>query len=138
MREVETMKIVSRDNSALEVGIDLFNGGEYSDAYEAWNGLWYRAQDKQVRRFIQGLIMTAGAFQLAKKGGCTSAASLLARSIPLLRSGVFAHPDLQLNDFIEALGRLSRDRQWCSSGEAAYDLPVINRENACCGSHARN
>jgi len=131
------MKVVSWDNSALNVGIALFNGGEYFDAHEAWDGLWFRAQDKQVRRFLQGLIMTADAFHLAKKRGRTSAVTLLARSIPLLRSGVEAHPDLQLNDFIEALERLNRDRQWCSSGEVAYDPPVINRENACCGPHAR-
>ena len=122
------MKVVRRYKATLYCGIDLFNRGEYFGAHEAWDGLWFRVKDKQVRRFVQGLIMTADALHLAKQRGRPSAATHLARSNPILRSGAETHPDLQLKDFIEALERLMRDQQWCSSGKVAYDLPMIKRE----------
>ena len=56
------MKVVTLDESALEQGIDLFNRGEYFDAHEAWEGVWFRAQDAREKLFYQGLIMAAGAF----------------------------------------------------------------------------
>jgi uncharacterized protein len=130
------MKVVPLDNSALELGIGLFNRGEYFDAHEAWDGLWFRAKDPQDKRFLHGLIMTAGAFLHAKKGKCAGATVLLAKSIPLLRSGVANHPDLQLSDFIQELEQLRSEREWCSNGEVAQKLPRITREYACCGPHA--
>jgi predicted metal-dependent hydrolase len=114
--------------SALDQGIGLFNESEYFDAHEAWEGLWFRAQDAQEKRFLQGLIMSAGAFLHTQKQQCAGAAKLLARSIPLLRDGVDAHPDLQLADFIAALERLGSRDDWCTTtAGAAQALPKIGR-----------
>jgi predicted metal-dependent hydrolase len=130
------LKVVSLDKSALAQGIELFNESEYFDAHEAWEGLWFRAQDAQEKRFLQGLIMAAGAFFHTQKQACAGAAKLLARSIPLLRDGVHAHPDLQLTDFIEALERLGSREDWCPATGAAQALPKISRSYTCCGPHA--
>ena len=130
------MKVVPLDNSALEQGIGLFNRGEYFDAHEAWDGLWFRATDSRDKRFLQGLIMAAGAFHQAKKRKCSGATVLLAKSIPLLRSGVAIHPDLQLSDFIQELEQLRSEMDWCSNSEFAQKLPRITREYACCGPRA--
>jgi predicted metal-dependent hydrolase len=130
------MKVVPLDNSALAQGIGLFNRGEYFDAHEAWDGLWFRATDSQDKRLLHGLIMAAGAFHHAKKGKCAGAAVLLAKCIPFLRRGVVSHPDLQLSDFIQALEQLGSEKDWCSSGKVTQKLPRIAREYACCEPHA--
>jgi len=135
VKEGEMMKVVPLDESAVEKGIDLFNRGEYFDAHEAWEGLWFRAQDAREKRFLQGLIMAAGAFVHAKKGECAGAAALLAKSLPLLRNGETTHPDLQLGDFIQALERLESQRDWCPAGAVTHQLPRILRAYPCCEPH---
>jgi predicted metal-dependent hydrolase len=129
------LKVVSLDKSALDQGIELFNKSEYFDAHEAWEGLWFRARDAQEKRFLQGLIMAAGAFLHTQKQTCAGAAKLLARSIPLLRDGVDAHPDLQLTGFIEALEQLGSREEWCPTAGAAQALPKIGRSYPCCNPH---
>jgi predicted metal-dependent hydrolase len=111
------------------------NRGDYFDAHEAWEGLWFRAQDAEEKRFLQGLIMAAGAFLHAQKRECAGAAALLAKSMPLLRSGVDAHPDLQVSDFIKALEQLGSQRDWCPAGASARRLPRILRGYPCCEPH---
>ena len=49
------------DNTLFLFGVDLFNGGFYWEAHEAWEELWHAEKDLKVRRTLQGLIqMTAG------------------------------------------------------------------------------
>jgi predicted metal-dependent hydrolase len=134
-KEDEIMKVVPLDESAVERGIDLFNRGEYYDAHEAWEGLWFRAKDSRKKRFYQGLIMAAGAFVHAKRGECAGAAALLAKSVPLLRNGEATRPDLQLGDFIQALEQLGSQRDWCPAGAVTHHLPKILREYPCCEPH---
>jgi predicted metal-dependent hydrolase len=124
------VNVVPLDKSALELGIDLFNEGRYFDAHEAWEGLWLRAKDAQDKSFFQGLIMAAGAFLHAEKRECTGAAKLLVKSVPLLKSGADAHPDLLLGDFIRALEKLESDKDWCATGAGAMEVPRIRREPA--------
>jgi hypothetical protein len=122
------VNVVPLDKSALELGIDLFNEGKYFDAHETWEGLWFRAEDAQEKSLLQGLIMAAGAFLHAKRRECTGAAALLAKSVPLLKSGAEAHPDLLPADFIRALEQLEGDKSWCASGAGAQDMPRIRRQ----------
>jgi predicted metal-dependent hydrolase len=126
------VNVVPLDKSALGLGIGLFNEGKYFDAHEAWEGLWLRAKDAQDKGFLQGLIMAAGAFLHAEKRECAGAATLLAKSVPLLKNGVDAHPDLLLGDFIQALEQLVSDKDWCSTGAGAQgatgDRIQIRRE----------
>ncbi len=129
------MKVVPLDESALEKGICLFNQGQYFDAHEVWEGLWFRAQNAQDKRFFQGLIMAAGAFLHAQKRECAGAAALLAKSMPLLRNGVDAHPDLQVSDFIKSLEQLGRE-DWCPAASGSQALPRITRSYTCCEPHA--
>ena len=135
-KEGETMKVVPLNESAFEKGIDLFNQGKYFNAHEAWRGLWFRARKAQEKLFLQGLIAAAGALLHTQKRECAGAAKLLAKSIPLLRNGVETHPDLQLNDFIEALERLGGREDWClAAGEVQY-FPKIGRSDHSCEPHA--
>ncbi len=121
------MNVVPLDKSALGLGIDLFNEGRYFDAHEAWEGPWLRAKDAQDKSLLQGLILAAGAFLHAEKRECAGAVTLLAKSLPLLRSGVDAHPDLLLCDFIQALEQIESDKDWCATGTGALDAPKIRR-----------
>jgi len=121
------VNVVPLNNTALELGIGLFNDGKYFDAHEAWEGLWLRAKDGQDKSFLQGLIMAAGAFLHAEKRECTGAATLLAKSVPLLKNGIDAHQDLLLNDFIKALEQLGSDKDWCSTGAGVQAWPRIRR-----------
>ena len=121
------VNVVLLNRTALEFGIGLFNEGKYFDAHEAWEGLWLRATEAQDKSFLQGLIMAAGAFLHAEKRECTGAATLLAKSVTLLKNGIDAHPDLLLNDFIQALEQLGSDKNWCSAGAGARAWPRIRR-----------
>ena len=130
------MKVVPLPEYALEKGIRLFNEGKYFDAHEVWEGPWFRAHNAQDRHFLQGLIMAAGAFLHALKRECKGATALLVKSIPLLRDGVDAHPDLQLSDFIAALDKLGSEKDWCPTAASSQALPRITRSYACCEPHA--
>ena len=130
------LKVVRLDTYALDQGIELFNGGEYFDAHEAWEGPWFRTQDSKEKRFLQGLIMAAGAFLLTMKRQCSGAAKLLARSIPRLRDGVDAHPDLRLTEFIEALERLGSRKNWCPAADIPQALPKIGKSSPRCSPSA--
>ncbi len=116
------MKVVPLHGYSLEKGIRLFNEGKYFDAHEIWEGPWFRAQNARDRHFLQGLIMAAGAFFHAQKRECRGATVLLAKSVPLLKDGVDAHPDLQLSDFIAAPEKLGIDKDWCptAAGSQAF------------------
>ena len=129
------MKVVPLHGYSLEKGIRLFNEGKYFDAHEVWEGPWFRAQNAQDRHFLQGLIMAAGAFYHVQKQECKGAMTLLAKSIPLLRDGVEAHPDLQLSDFIAALEKLESEKGWCPTSAGSQALPRITRLYTCCEPH---
>ena len=125
------MKIVPLDESSLEIGIGLFNDGRYFDAHEAWEGPWFRELNAREKGFIQGLIMTAGAFLHARKKECEGAVRLLEKGIPFLRNGIDVYPDLKLRDFINELERLASREDWCTSSVSGQKLPRIMREYAC-------
>lgn len=51
-------------------GIELFNGGEYFEAHETWEGIWLGSTGDE-KRFLQGLIQSAVAlyhYELSRFG----------------------------------------------------------------------
>lgn len=46
-------------------GIDLYNHGDYFEAHETWEGVWKDRWDDD-KRFVQGLIQVAAAFEKYK------------------------------------------------------------------------
>jgi predicted metal-dependent hydrolase len=49
---------------ALRHGADLFNGGQFWEAHEAWEQLWLEAEGVD-KLFLQGLIQLAAAYHKA-------------------------------------------------------------------------
>ena len=45
----------------LRAGIELYNGGSYFEAHEAWEEVWLEAENSE-REFYQGLIQVTAAF----------------------------------------------------------------------------
>src|SRR5687767_11375580 len=48
-------------NELLQLGIDLYNAGQYFEAHEAWEAVWLDAPQEE-RFFYQGLIQITAAF----------------------------------------------------------------------------
>jgi predicted metal-dependent hydrolase len=132
---VKTVSSISE--YALKTGINLFNEGKYFDAHEAWEGPWRGAWDAKDKRFLQGLIMAAAAFFHARKRECDGATALLGKSIPLLRSGLDSHPELQLNDFISALEKLGESTEWCTTAANGRALPRMQAHSRRGPPHPR-
>jgi len=104
---------------SLERGIELFNQGRYFEAHEAWETLWLNAEEPRDKRFLQGLIMAAGAFIHYAKGECSGASILLSKSREALESGLNIHPEIRLPDFLKALDTIHETFDRCS-----FDIPV--------------
>jgi predicted metal-dependent hydrolase len=120
------MNVAQGHKDALEKGISLFKGGKYFDAHVAWEDVWLSEQDTDEKRFLQGLIMAAGSFLHYVRQECAGASALLARSIPMIRTGVNAHPNLRLSEFVQALDGLKSEFGSCSYSVPAESLPKIS------------
>jgi hypothetical protein len=112
----------------LDEGIALFNHGEYFQAHEAWEKEWRALAPGEEKSFLQGLIMTAGAFLHYRRSECAGARELLERSIVLLRSGTGRKPEIAVAEFIGRLERLRSDFEGCSKRQQPLELPIIRRE----------
>jgi len=55
------IRLSSEDEHNLAKGIELFNGGRFWEAHEAWEGIWQR-HPEDARFFIQALIQLAAAY----------------------------------------------------------------------------
>jgi predicted metal-dependent hydrolase len=62
-------------NTKYEVGVELFNRGEYFDAHEVWEELWMDCPAAE-RRFVQALIQAAVAVYHFGRDNYTGAARL--------------------------------------------------------------
>jgi uncharacterized protein len=86
-------------------GVDLYNGGFFWEAHEAWEELWRAAPlDSLQRSFLQGLIQCAAASLKAALGDTTACMRLSARALRRLERVRAGHPDrymgLALEPFI--------------------------------------
>jgi Domain of unknown function (DUF309) len=71
--------------SAFVRGAQLFDGGAFFEAHEAWEERWRSATDETERRFLQGLIQVAAALhKLLVVASHEAASRLLARALAKL------------------------------------------------------
>ncbi|MCC9607852.1 DUF309 domain-containing protein [Blastopirellula sp. JC732] len=84
-------------------GIDLFNGGFYWEAHEAWEPIWHAQKRAGAPADpIQGLIKLAAAGVKAREGSATGVSRHAARALQLLSSADAS--DLPINlDEVRAL-----------------------------------
>jgi len=71
-RHLETLSA----EELLQLGVDLYNAGEYWHAHEAWEAVWLDAE-RELRYFYQGLIQVAAAFVHLTRGEYPGTVSLL-------------------------------------------------------------
>jgi len=110
----------------FERGVELFNQRRYFEAHDAWEEMWLTAEDLVKKRFLQGLIMAAGAFLHYKKRNCAGASALLSRSLELLVSIGSGQQGIRLADFVASLAALREEFHSCSFNVSLNDLPRIH------------
>jgi predicted metal-dependent hydrolase len=119
------MALVMKYEECLEQGITLFNEGKFFEAHEAWEPLWLCAEAPRERRFLQGLIMIAGAFLHYVRRECTGASALLEKSRKALEESVNDHPEIRLPDFLNEVDRLRTTFDRCLYEVPEEGLPKI-------------
>lgn len=77
-----------RESGAWLFAVDLWNGGYFWEAWEVWEGLWRQASpvNPLQARFIQGLVMLAGAMVHQERGWGEAEESLFRNGILLIQS----------------------------------------------------
>jgi len=126
------MDKVLSDKDPIEKGITLFNEGRYVEAGAAWEVPWCATTDSGEKRFFEGLIMLAGAFDRYLCRECAAAAALLEKGLPLVRSGINTHPSLRLSELSEHLEYLRDEFDSCSLRVSPDALPKIGRTHIHC------
>ena len=125
---MKTMKNEVRTEIArIDKGITLFNEGRYFGAQEAWAVPWLTTTDAGEKRFLQGLVMVAGAFHHYIRRECEGAALLVKKGLPLVRSGIGTHPELCLSELCAALEDVLDEFESCSLRVSIDALPKIAR-----------
>jgi len=115
------------ESDLFEKGIALFNEGRYFGAQEAWEVPWLTTTDAGEKRFLQGLVMVAGAFHHYIRRECEEAALLVKKGLPLVRSGIGTHPELCLSELSDALEDVLHEFESCSLRVSIDALPKIAR-----------
>lgn len=93
----------------LERGRDLFDGGRYFEAHEAWEEVWHRERGES-RTALQGLIQIAAALHKAGLGQPRGCVRLLEAGLSKLNRSDL---DPRLRRFAAALEpTLERARSW--------------------------
>ena len=116
---------IGKRMDSIDQGVTLFNAGKYFEAHEAWEGLWLDANSPEEKEFLQGMIMAAGSFLHYIRHECAGASALLEKSVPLIRRGIDAYPDLRITEFVQALEDLRGEFSRCSFTLSAASLPKI-------------
>jgi len=120
------------EKDAIEKGITLFNEGRYFEAGAAWEVPWCAATERGEKRFFEGLIMLAGAFDHYLCRECAAAAALLEKGLPFVRSGINTHPNLRLSELAGALEFLMDEFDSCSLRVSPDALPKIESADSNC------
>ena len=68
----------SVDRKGFDLGLRLFNDGDFFEAHEVWEDVW-RAAPREEKKFLQGLIQIAVGLHHHSTGNQVGAQSLLAR-----------------------------------------------------------
>ena len=107
-------------------GIELFGGGYYWEAHEAWESLWHAAgRTGPIADFLKGLIALAAAGVKTREGNTVGASSHARRAARLFRKVAESLPPRHDNtDWLGwNLTRLTRFAE-----EAADRPPIVGRE----------
>jgi predicted metal-dependent hydrolase len=113
----------------LRAGVDLYNGGSFFEAHEAWEEVWLDAENAE-RDFYQGLIQITAAFVHVTRNEYPGSVRLLDAGIAkLARYGERKH-GIELATFV-AGARLARE-SLLALGEkrlSEFDRRLIPRLN---------
>ena len=88
----------------LQLGIELYNAGEYWHAHEAWEAVWLDAPTG-LRGFYQGLIQVTAAFVHVTRGEYPGSVRLLRAGIEKLEAYAPAYKGIDLAGLIEGARR---------------------------------
>ena len=92
----------------LQLGIDLYNGGHYWNAHEAWEEVWLESE-RGVRGFYQGLIQVAAGFVHVSRNRYPGGIKLLGDGIAKLERYRGDYMSLDLASFLTG-ARAARER----------------------------
>jgi len=126
------MDEVLSDKDPIEKGIALFNEGRYFEAGAAWEVPWCATAESGEKRFLEGMIMLAGAFDHYLCRECAAAITLLEKGLPLVRNGINTHPNLRLSELSGDLEYLRDEFDSCSLRVSPDALPKIGRAHIHC------
>lgn len=75
--------------------VDLFDGGYFWEAHEVWESMWIELPRSSPRaRFLQGLLLCAGAMVKQSAGYPEAADALFLQAVEALEEAVFALGDV--------------------------------------------
>lgn len=92
----------SPHSEKIQIGIDLFNAGEYFRAHEVWEEIWLAASGRD-KIFLQGLIQLAASFHHFSRGNVSGAASLLEASSAKLVQFPAVYRGITLRSLLERM-----------------------------------
>ncbi len=108
-----------KDRTYFLAGIDLFNGGSYWHAHEAWEDAWKIETDPQIRLFYKGIIQTTAALVHWQRGN-PRGLTLNWRKARAKLSALPPHfHDLDLDTLIELMDRFE------AAGGIALQPPTL-------------
>jgi predicted metal-dependent hydrolase len=101
----------------LHHGVQLFNGGEFWEAHEAWEKIWQRHAEPW-RYFIQGLIQAAAAHHQWRRGIRHGTMKHLNNALAKLETAPGGFAGLNIEKFRAYLRQLLRDFESSTAGGA--------------------
>ena len=84
----------------LRAGIELYNGGSYFEAHEAWEEVWLDAENSE-REFYQGLIQITAAFVHVTRNEYPGSVRLLDAGISKLARYGVRKEGIELASFVD-------------------------------------
>jgi predicted metal-dependent hydrolase len=82
-------------------GVELFNGGEFWEAHEAWEEVWMPHRHRPGSEFFKGLIQCAAGFHHLKGGNSGGALIKWASGSTYLQPFLPAAHGLRLDDLVK-------------------------------------
>jgi predicted metal-dependent hydrolase len=111
----------------LQLGIDLYNGGHFWNAHEAWEEVWLESE-RGLRGFYQGLIQVSAAFVHVTRNRYPGGVKLLGEGIEKLQKYPPSFMGVELGPLVKG-ARAARERL-LELGEARigeFDRALIPR-----------
>ena len=102
-------------NAGLQRGIDLFNGGEYWEAHEAWEQEWMPDRKGPDAAFYKGLIQIAAGCLHYTRRNRRGAINKWRSGADYLRPYLPAHNGVRLSPLVETADRFLEaipQREW--------------------------